>query len=70
MQKERFQVVQEPYENWFLRVRRELHVYSASYEARPGFERDCAHLDIQDGSGVVVEVLDATADPRRNLEDA
>ena len=43
---------------------------SANCEVRTGFERDFTHLDIHDGYGVVADVLDATADPRWNLEDA
>ena len=67
MQKERMHIVQEPCENWFLRVRRDLQRKSWG---RHGFERDGAHLDIHDGSSVVVDVLNATAHPRQNLEDA
>ena len=69
MQKEKGCIVQNPYMYtiWFLEC---AVINSASRETRPGFERDCTHLDIHDGSGVDADVLDETADPRRNVEDA
>jgi hypothetical protein len=61
MQKERGCIVQEPLKNRFPEC---AVSYSASREAQTRFERDCEHLDIYDESGIVTDVLAATADPR------
>jgi hypothetical protein len=68
MQKERGYIVQEPSEKRFSGMRHEpRHAERPDPDFRD-MTRCCAHFDGHDGSGVVVDVQDATAARKQNLK--